>query len=120
MLKAHAADQREPRRDLETILQRYGGRIEPLVDDIGFENTETSANRIDDIDGILRKAAGELRERDLVAARLELRCEPVVHAVYVGVPEQIGVIADDMLVMSHKEAVTVDGRVRGGVEGVSL
>ena len=46
---------------------------------------------------------------DVVAAHLQLRGETVLHAEERAVPDQIGVVADHMLLVGDKEAIAVDG-----------
>ncbi len=102
---------------LETVFDRHGDDVEPLV--VGYRGSSgavSSAIRIDDVDGVLGKSARVLLERDLVAADLELGGKAIFHAEEVRIPDEIGVVADHVLIMRDEEAITVDRRVGVGLK----
>src|ERR1043166_8106019 len=85
-----------------------------------MQRTVESAIRIDDRDSVSRETTFKvLREHEPVAARLQLRRKAIVHAARARIPDEIGIVADQMLVVRYKETIAVDGIGRG-IEGVGL
>ena len=60
-----------------------------------------------------------LLECDPVAAHLQLRGKTVVHSKETAVPREIGIVADDVLVVGYEKPVAIDGRGRI-VEGIGF
>src|SRR5262249_59503389 len=73
---------------------------------------------------ILWKGAEVVFEEDVIAAGGELGREAIFHAEYLGIPDQIGDVAVDFLVMGNEETVAIDrtGVVVGvaGMERIGL
>ena len=118
---ADAADQREPGRDLQTVLERQRDIVEPAVADIRLRNAVKAGIGIEHGHRVGRKGVGIafLLELDVVAADLQRAGEAILHAVEGGVQHEIADVADHLLLVGDEEAVAVDQR-GPGIEGIGL
>src|SRR5206468_763644 len=118
-LEAHAADQRKPRRDLETVFERRGECVEAASPCYQLDVTVVAAHRIDHRDAVLREPAEVLLEENVVVLRRELGGETVLHPEYLRDQTQVRDLTDDLLVVRNEEAIAVD-QLCIGVECIGL
>src|SRR5215469_12897960 len=83
------------------------------------ERAIKSAIRANQRDRVLREAAEILLEQDVIAAGSKLGREAIFHAKDLGIPGEVGDVAEHLLVMGDEEAIAID-RPGIGVERIGL